>query len=143
MNDMEKSVFMLKPEALPYKEKIMSIIEKAEIPIIEWRTLVLDENHLRSLYPKIKGETWYKVKEYLLNKEVLAAIVEGNDVVEKLHKICGAKAKSFLCDPSSIRYLFKNIVSSDETFSKNIVHRADNKEEAEKHVMLFFPPERK
>ncbi|MFZ1019369.1 MAG: nucleoside-diphosphate kinase [Minisyncoccia bacterium] len=143
MDKLEKSVFVIKPEALPYKEKIMDMIEKAGIPITEWRNLRLTESHLRILYPTITGETWHKMKKYLLNKEVLAAVVEGNDIVQKLYEICGDKTKPFLCRPDSIRYLFKNIARQNEAFSQNIIHRPKNKQEAEEHVVLFFPPERK
>ncbi len=139
MSPDEKSVFFLKPEALPYKERIMSTVEKAGIPIMERRTLKLEENHIKELYRGISGNVLEKIKDYLLGKEVLAAIVSGENVVEKLYKLCGENTKSFLCEPNSIRYLFKNIVSIDENFSKNIIHRPINKDEAGKHIILFFP----
>ncbi len=135
----EKSVFMLKPEGMKYKEEIMSTIEKAGIPIKEWRNLTLDEKHLRKLYPNVSGEGWRKVQKHLLNKEVLVAIVEGEDVINKLYKTCGEETKIFMCAPSSIRQKFKDI--AHDSYG-NIIHRAKNQKEAEEHIMLFFPPER-
>ena len=143
MNQAEKSIFMLKPEAVPYKEEIMGMIEKAGIPIVEWRNLKLDEEHLNTLYAKTKGEKWHKTKDHLLGKDVLVAVVEGDNVVERLHKICGEHAKPFLCETDSIRSKFSGILPfGDESYTKNVIHRAKNKEEAEKHLVLFFPPNR-
>jgi nucleoside diphosphate kinase len=139
----EKSVFMLKPESMSHKEEIMSMIEKSGILIKEWRHLKLEEHQLRSMYPDAVGEIWHKTKEKLLDKEVLAAIVEGDDVVEKLYKVCGENTKPFLCEPGSIRNLFKDITSQDGVLHQNIIHRPKNQKEAEEHLVLFFPPDRK
>lgn len=138
----EESVFVIKPEAMPYKQEIMEMVEKSGIPIKEWRHLKLDEHQLHSMYPDAVGEMWHKTKENLLNKEILAAIVEGDDVIEKLYKVCGENTTPFLCDPNSIRYLFKDTTSQDGVLHRNIIHRPKDQKEAEEHLVLFFPPER-
>ena len=130
---------MLKPEALPYKEQIMGMIEKAGMPIVEWRHFQMEEKHLKAMYPTLSGEKLHKTKEYLLGKDVLAAVVEGDNVIDRLHKVCGEHVKPFLCDSDSIRNQFRNITPSDETFPKNIIHRPKTKQEAEEHLVLFFP----
>jgi nucleoside diphosphate kinase len=139
MSPIEKSMFIIKPEAVPFKERIMSMVEDAGIPIIEWRTTKITKKHIEGLYPGISGENLEKTKDYLLGKEVLAVVVETEDAVDKLYKLCGENTKSFLCEKDTIRFSFKNIVPIEEKYNKNIIHRPINKDEAEKHIVLFFP----
>ncbi len=133
-------MFMIKPEAMRFKEQIMAMIDKAGIDIKEWRTVRLTEQDLHSLYPYSTGMDWDKLKDSFLDREVLAAVVEGEDVIKRLLKTCGDNTTPRLCNPESIRYIFRNALPPSAGFSNNIIHRPKNEEEAKEHMALFFPP---
>jgi len=137
---MEKSIFMLKPEAMNHKEEILSYIEKGGLKIIRFRTMTLTEDELRKIYHDTHGPLWEKTKEHFLGKEVLVAEVEDENAIENLKKICGTKTDPAVCEIDSVRNMFKDLSERDIfKYHKNIIHRAMDKKEVDDQTIIFFP----
>ena len=137
---MEKSIFMIKPEAINHQEEIMSYIDKGGLKITRFRTMTLTEDELRKIYHDTHGSLWEKTKEHFLNKEVLVGEVENEDAIENLKKICGTKTDGAVCEIGSVRNMFRDLAERDTfKYHKNIIHRAMDQKEVDDQTIVFFP----
>ena len=78
---------------------------------------------------------------YIVGRPVVAMVIEGNDAVASVRKICGATSPH-VADPGSIRGMYStdSYEASDKTGRSvvNIMHASDSVATAEKEIPVWF-----
>jgi nucleoside-diphosphate kinase len=130
----EQTVVLIKPDGVE-KHVIGQVIdrfERAGLGIAGLKMVRLTQEILDVWYAHHKDKPFFpELSRQMMSTPVVAIIVTGNGVVQKVFDICGptdpAEAK-----PGTIRRDF------GESKPKNVVHRSDSAEAAEKEIGLLF-----
>ena len=132
----EQTVVLIKPDGVA-KHVIGKIIDRFEskgLEIVNLQMVQLDQDILDTWYAHHKDKPFFpELSKFMMSSPVVAMVVEGKDAIQKVFDICGptdpAEAK-----PGTIRRDF------GESKGKNVVHRSDSKEAAQKEIDLLFSP---
>ena len=138
----DRSFFIIKPEAFAERKKIISIINgNPDLSVTRTKTIRLSEADIDTIYLDDIGTPLLKaIKMHLSGKTVLAGIAEGPDAVNRLRNVCGDKADPKLCGKKTIRRIFglpDPIMYCGQKFFLNAIHSAI-KSEAEISLDWFY-----
>lgn len=134
---MERTFAMLKPGVVQRRlvGEILSRIEKKGLDIVAMKLFWMDDALARKHYAALSAEPFFdELVAFMTSGPVLAMVLEGDEAVSLLRKICGA-TKVLDALPGTIRGDF-----ADHT-GKNVIHASDSRESAEREIGLFFSSE--
>lgn len=133
----KRTVVLIKPDGMK-KHVIGNIInrfEQAGLAIVALKLVRLTEDILRQWYAHHADKPFFpELLNQMMETPVAAMVVEGEGAIEKVFAICGPT------DPAEAP---EGTIRKDfgESKPKNVVHRSDSREAAEKEIGLLFTPE--
>lgn len=142
----EKTFIILKPDAVQ-KNLVDICLKKFQdggLSIKERHKTRLNRNFVDNLYchleSKISGKLLENIKNWMISDYVVAAVLSGENAVEKARKICGKTnpveaGKGTLRGDYSNEDMMENAGYERETH--NIVHASGSREEADREIELF------
>lgn len=130
----ERTFSMLKPGVLQRRivGEVLSRIERKGLKIIALKLMRISRELAETHYAEHKGKPFYdKLVEYTISGPVVAFVLEGNDAVVKLRRLCG---------PTDVMESAPGTIRGDFCFTTrlNIVHASDSPESAAREIPLFF-----
>ena len=134
MNDMEKTLSIIKPDAIERNliGQIVSIFEKNSLIIHSIKKITLSKKMAEDFYFIHKERPFFNdLCTYMSSGPVVVMVLEGNNSVVKNREIMGATNPKDAAK-GTIRNLYG--ISLD----KNSVHGSDSKENAKIEINFFF-----
>ena len=134
---MEKTVVLIKPDGME-KHVIGQIVdrfEKAGLAISALKMVRLTQEILDMWYAHHKDKPFFpELSKFMMSSPIVAIVVTGEGAIQKVFDICGPTDPAE-ANPGTIRRDF------GESKGKNVVHRSDSVEAAEKEIGWLFKPE--
>src|SRR3989344_5054229 len=136
-NSMERTLIILKPDCVKRHlcGEVLSRFEKAGFRIAAMKMAKLSHSILSEHYAHLKEKPFFpSVLEFMSSTPVIIAILERENAVEEVRKMCGAT------DPKKAE---KGTIRADLATStqENVIHASDSRETAEKEIKRFFRAE--
>lgn len=130
----EKTVVLIKPDGMKKRVigEIIARFEKAGLSIVGLKMVKLTQDILDVWYAHHKDKPFFpELSSFMMSSPVVAMVVSGEGAIQKVFDICGPTdpAEAY---PGTIRRDF------GESKGKNVVHRSDSFEAAEKEIRLLF-----
>ncbi len=141
---MEKSVFIIKPDAMKHARKIKRILLRAGLKIVSSKKIRLTQKIIDRFYDNLRYKKSIRqaTMYYLLNKTVEIGIVEGKSAILRLVAVCGQWTNPRKCEPGTLRALFGGKrgkrISRRYIFWRNVIHRSRNKTEVKRDLRVFY-----
>ena len=131
----EQTLIVLKPDAVERNliGEILSRFEKSNFSIVKLQKLNYSKEMAESFYLVHKEKSFFgELVSYISSSPVVAVVLEGENVIEKVREINGAT------DPKKA---VKGSIRGDFGISitKNTVHASDSPQSFEKEVKVVFP----
>jgi len=131
----EQTLIVLKPDAVERNliGEILSRFEKSNFSIVKLQKLNYSKEMAESFYLVHKEKPFFgELVSYISSSPVVAAVLEGENVIEKVREINGAT------DPKKAA---KGSIRGDfgVSITKNTVHASDSPQSFEKEVKVVFP----
>lgn len=142
MSMMQKTFFIIKPEAFAEREKMKAFIEShSDLRVEKSAVMVLQDDDIKSLYlDDIGTDLQVAAKRHLVGRWVEAGVVSGENAIDEFIRLCGMHPDGRLCGEGTIRRVFgkKDIIMyGDTTYFLNAIHKSSRKE-AESSVRWFY-----
>lgn len=137
---MERSVYIIKPEAVAHRERIRSRIHDAGLRVVAHKVVVLPTHAIESLYPDMEADLHAATLHYFGVGPSEIGIVEGDDAIKRLNQVAGDFVDPAKCPPSTIRasYGFKSPVKwRSAIYFLNGIHRSKDANEVARDLALF------
>ena len=131
---MEKSLVLIKPDAVQrgLASTILSRLEQTGLKMVGIKMLHVDKALAQEHYAVHRDKPFFKdLVNYISSAPIVAAIFQGEKVVEISRKIMGATDPK-KAEAGTIRGDF------GQDIEHNSVHGSDSAETAEKEIKLFF-----
>ncbi len=130
----EQTLIVLKPDAIERNlvGEILSRFEKSNFKIVKLQKLNYSKEMAESFYSIHNEKPFFgELVSYISSGPVVAAILEGENVIEKVREINGAT------DPEKAA---KGSIRGDfgVSITKNTVHASDSPQSFEKEVKVVF-----
>lgn len=130
----ERTFAMLKPGILQRRlvGEVLSRIERKGLKLIGLKLARIDRALAERHYAEHLGKAFYeKLVEYTISAPVIAFVLEGDDAIAKLRRLCG---------PTEVKDSLPGTIRGDFCFTTrlNIVHASDSPESAAREIGLFF-----
>lgn len=130
----QRTVVLIKPDGM-YKHVIGKIVDRFEsqgLTISALKMVKLTQVILDTWYAHHKDKPFFpELSSFMMSSPIVAMVVSGEDAIERVFAICGPTDPA-AADPGTIRRDF------GESKGKNVVHRSDSVEAAEKEIGLLF-----
>jgi len=127
-----RTLAIIKPDGMENIEKIIAMIYKSGLKIVEYDIRTLDEKVLREHYSHLITKPFFHdLIDYMSSSPVAVMILEGENAVSKFRNLMGP-TDSTLAEPGTIRGDF----GTDK--SLNAVHGSDSIENANIEINRFF-----
>jgi len=131
----EQTLIVLKPDAVERNlvGEILSRFEKSNFKIVKLQKLNYSKDMAESFYSIHTEKPFFgELVSYISSSPVVAAVLEGENVIEKVREINGAT------DPEKA---IKGSIRGDfgVSITKNTVHASDSPQSFEKEVKVVFP----
>ena len=132
MNNIEKTLAIIKPDGFKYKKEIISKILSSDLIIKKIKITKLDENILKEHYSHLLDKQFYEaLEDYMMSDIVIILLIEGEDAVNKLRSIMGP-TDSKKANKDTIRGMY------GKDLMYNVIHGSDTKDNASKEIKRFF-----
>ena len=131
---MERSLVLIKPDAMQrgLASTILSRLEQAGLKMVAIRMLHLDKALAQEHYSVHRGKPFFNdLVDYITSAPIIAAVFQGEKVVEVSRKIMGATDPAEAED-GTIRGDFGLDIG------RNAVHGSDSTKTAEEEIRRFF-----
>lgn len=138
---MQISVYIIKPEAMRYRELIHALIEQTGLRVAAKSITTLPESAVDSLYPGIEKDLRAATLYYFGVGPCEIGIVEGPHAIELLSKLAGSSVNPAECEPSTIRGRFgtrEAMKFRSALYYLNGFHRARDLTEVQRGLSLFY-----
>lgn len=133
----ERTYVMLKPGVMQRRVagEILSRIEKKGLKLVAMKLMNIDRKIAETHYAEHREKPFFgELTGYITSGPVLAMVVEGDNAVATVRRLCGAtKVEEAL--PGTIRGDFAMHTGM------NIIHASDAVASAEREIALYFKPE--
>ena len=131
----EQTLIVLKPDAVERNliGEILSRFEKSNFKIVKLQKLNYSKQMAESFYSIHKKKPFFdELVSYIISDPVVAVLLEGENVIEKVREING------VTDPEKAA---KGSIRGDfgVSITKNTVHASDSPQSFEKEVKVVFP----
>jgi len=130
----QRTLIILKPDCMKNGlcGTVLQRLENAGLTIVAAKMVKLTPEILDEHYSHLKQKPFFpSLVEFMMSSPVIMAILEGENAVEKVRKLCGI-TDSTKAGKGTIRGDFGKSVQS------NIIHASDSGETAEKEIDRFF-----
>lgn len=130
----DKTLVLIKPDAVERNiiGKILTEYERNGLEIIELKMLTATQEIAASHYAEHLGKEFYDdLMEYITSGPLVALVLAGENVVERVRALNGATDPEDAAD-NTIRALY------GLSLSHNTVHASDSLESAEKEIAIWF-----
>ncbi len=134
---MERTVVLIKPDGVEKHVigKVIDRFEAAGLRIVALKMIRLTQEILDVWYAHHKDKPFFpELSRQMMATPVVAFVLEGEGAIQKVFDICGPTDPAEAA-PGTIRKDF------GESKPKNVVHRSDSAEAAQKEIGLLFKPE--
>lgn len=134
----ERSLILVKPDGVErgLTGEIIARIERKGYKLVELKKLDATEEILKEHYAEHEGKPFYQpLVDFMLSGSVVAAIFEGDRVVEGIRTIMGPSEPT-VAPGGTIRGDFGR--SWGPGVQKNLVHGSDSSESAEREIKIWF-----
>lgn len=131
----EKTLVLIKPDGVERKliGKIITFYEEKDFIISSLKMIKANDNIIAQHYVEHNDKPFFKdLINYLTEDNIVAMVIEGENVINLVRKINGA-TDPLEADRGSIRGTFGN------QKQRNLVHSSDNINNAEREIKLWFP----
>lgn len=131
---MEQTLIIVKPDGVQrgLVGEIIGRFERRGLRIVALKMLHLTRDMAERHYDVHKGKHFYdQLVEYISSGPVVAAVIEGPDVINTVRKMVG-KTRPNEAEPGTIRG------DLAVTGLRNLIHASDAPETALKEISLFF-----
>ena len=119
----QKTFGMIKPSGMEKQKEIKSIIASHNLKIIKEKKMIMTDKMIDKLYVMHKNKPFYQeLKASLLNKEVIAMVIYGNNAVEE-YRLAVADIRE--------KYALNK--------TENAVHGSDSWYRGHEEINMFFP----
>ncbi|HSB50685.1 MAG TPA: nucleoside-diphosphate kinase [Nitrosopumilaceae archaeon] len=131
----EQTLIVLKPDAVERNliGQILSRFEKSNFKIVKLQKLNYTKEMAQTFYSAHKEKPFFgELVSYITSGPVVAAVLEGENVIEKTRQINGAT------DPKKAE---KGTIRGDYGIgiTNNTIHASDSPQSFEKEVKVVFP----
>ena len=131
---MEQTLVIVKPDGVQrgFIGEIITRFERRGLRIVALRMLQMSRAMAEKHYAVHKGKHFYdQLVDYITSGPVVAAVVEGPDVINIVRKMIG-KTRPAEADPGTIRG------DLAVTGLRNLIHASDAPDTARQEISLFF-----
>lgn len=133
----ERTVVLVKPDGVQARHigEVVTRIEKAGLDIVALKYVKLTQGILDIWYAHHKDKPFFPdLSAMMMETPVAAMIVKGEGAIQKVFDICG---------PTDPKEAAAGTIRHDlaESKQRNVVHRSDSVEAADKEISLLFKPE--
>lgn len=134
---LERTFIIVKPDGVQrgLTGEIISRLERRGLKIVGLKLMQIEMSLAEQHYGEHKGKPFYDgLVTYMTDRPVVVAVLEGPDAIEAVSVTVGATSP-IKAAPGTIRGdlgLF---------MGRNLIHRSDGAESAEREINLFFRPE--
>lgn len=133
----EKTVVLIKPDGMEKHivGEIISRFEKAGLKLVGLKLVQMTQPILDVWYAHHRDKPFFtELCQQMMTTPVVAIVLEGDGAIQKVFDICGPT------DPADAR---PGTIRKDFGVDKprNVVHRSDSKEAAQKEIGLLFTQE--
>ncbi|MGQ9675152.1 MAG: nucleoside-diphosphate kinase [Chloroflexota bacterium] len=131
---MEQTLIIVKPDGVQrgLVGEIIGRFERRGLRIVALKMLHLTKDMAERHYDVHKGKHFYdQLVEYISSGPVVAAVIEGPDVINTVRKMVG-KTRPNEAEPGTIRG------DLAVTGLRNLIHASDAPDTARKEISLFF-----
>ena len=130
----EQTLIVLKPDAVERNliGEILSRFEKSNFSIVKLQKLNYSKDMAELFYSVHKAKPFFgELVSYIISDPVVVAVLEGENVIEKVREINGAT------DPKKAA---KGSIRGDfgVSITKNTIHASDSPQSFEKEVKVVF-----
>jgi len=135
---MERTLLIVKPDGVVRGliGEIISRVERKGLKIVALKMTKLSKEKAEELYSVHKGKSFFQeLIEHITSAPIVAMILEGENAIRIIRNMIGAT------DPSKANH---GTIRGDYalTITKNVVHAADSKENAEREIKVIFGAEK-
>lgn len=134
---LSKTLAIIKPDGIKNIDKIIDMIYKANLKIIEYKVENLTKEILKEHYSHLLDKPFYPtLEEYMLSGSVVIMVLEGYDAVERFRDLMGPTDSS-----KAAKGTIRGEFGTNITY--NAVHGSDSEESAEVEINRFFKDKQK
>ena len=135
----ERSLVLVKPDGVRHRQigEVLRRIEAKGYDVVALQMLVPTAELLEKHYEEHVGKPFYaSLVEFMMSGPVVAAVVEGEQVIAAFRSLAGA-TDPIKAAPGSIR----GDLARDwgTAVQQNVVHGSDSPESAAREIGLWFP----
>lgn len=135
---LERTLVLIKPDGVRrgLVGEVLARVERKGYRVSELRMVRADRAILQAHYAEHAGKPFFEpLVEFMLSGPLVAAIVEGNRVIEGFRALAGTTDPTSAA-PGTIRGDLGH--DAGTTVQQNIVHGSDSVESAEREIALWF-----
>lgn len=133
---MERTLILLKPDCMQRRlaGQIISRFEEKGLNFVALKLIRITPELAKQHYAEHVAKPWYPtLEQFITGGPVLAAIVEGLEVIRVVRDMLGATS-GLKAAPGTIRGDFSS------SRQMNLVHASDGPEAAAREIALYFKP---
>lgn len=137
---MQTGIYIIKPEAMQYREKIRELLKGAGLRIVEFKTAILPESALDQIYPNLDADLRKATTKYMRCGVSEVGVVTGESALSILEQVGGNHTDPNHCEPGTIREMYgnkKGVKFGQAVYFKNAFHRSHNASEALRDINLY------
>src|SRR3954466_16162153 len=134
---MERTLVLLKPDCVQRRlmGRVISRLEEKGLNIIAMKMMSVTPELAKKHYAEHVKKDWYPVlEEFITGGPIVAAIVEGLEVIRVVREMLGATS-GLKAAAGTIRGDFSS------SRQMNLVHASDGPDAAQREIGLYFKPE--
>ena len=137
---MNRSIYVIKPEAMSARETIRERIVQAGLRIIRTAEVVVPADMLDLIYTDLSPDLRKATQMFMGHKPCEIGEVEGEDAVNRLVAVCGNSTDPAQCEPYTIRRCFgvrRAERVGNAAYFRNGIHRPKSQAEAQRDLRIF------
>jgi nucleoside diphosphate kinase len=137
---MERSVYIIKPEAMSHRAEISRLIETSGLRIVARKLANIQEEAVDILYPDLCQDLRDATLYYYGRGLSEIGVVEGVEAITRLVQLAGRSINPAQCDESSIRFRFGSslpVKMGKALYYRNAFHRTKNATDATRELTIF------
>lgn len=136
MNDIERSLVLLKPDAIQraVSGKILTRFERAGLKLVAAKMVWIDPDFSKRHYAEHLDKPFYEeMEKFITEGPLLALVLEGRGAIAVIRKMVGSTNPSEAA-PGTIRGDYAHDLGD----GRNLIHASANPDDAKKEISLWF-----
>ena len=132
MQELDETLFIIKPDAILHAEQIIKHIEDKGFKVVDKQELNLNKERASGFYAVHKGKPFYfELVDFMTSGPIMVLRLVREDAVSYLRKVVGA-TNPINAKQGTLREKFGSGICT------NAVHASDSKANADKEIAFFF-----